>query len=170
MTERYSILYMRLSARVFKKRSRILLNTRSTNSPITLLFFLYRLFWLQHTCRNASSPVDIFVGTVNAHVITKHEESDPVIVNGLTARWTFFDTTNTATFYAFVYSWPRYTNRFIREDTSEFMAIFSSARSSNVGNKFSSLLRFSWLFRKQAVYFAFSKQCHNSIMAIIKFL
>jgi len=68
-------------------------------------------------------------------------------------------------FYAFVYSWPRYANKIICEDIFEFMAIFSFIRSSNIGNKFSSLLRFPWLFKKQAINFAFLKQCYNSIIA-----
>jgi len=68
----------------FKKRSRILLNTRSTSSPITFLFFY--IVYFGPNMSKSSSPVDIFAGTVNAHVIAKHEENDPVIVNGLTAR------------------------------------------------------------------------------------
>jgi len=65
------------------KNVRILLNVLD-KLPIILVFFLS--FILASTNRNASSPVDIFTGTVNAYVIAKYEESDPVIVNGLTAH------------------------------------------------------------------------------------
>jgi len=100
----------------FKKRS----NSAKCTRQVTDYTWFFLSFILASTNRNASSSVDIFTGTVNAYVIAKYEESDPVIVNGLTAHWSFFDTINTVTFC--------FTRLFIRDLD---MQIKSSARTSS---------------------------------------